>query len=88
MKGSCGNCDGYLDWPRECPSCLTWFCGTCISSHECPLEDAANFEHGPGCAKERCAYNCTGGHWRNTQEPICIHGTDMAAFCWQCDEDE
>jgi hypothetical protein len=61
---SCGNCDGYLEWARECPSCLTRFCGACISFHDCPME------------------------LPEARVPICIHGTDMAEFCFQCDEDQ
>jgi hypothetical protein len=64
MKGSCGSCDGYLEWPRECPSCLTVFCGSCIGSHDCPME------------------------LPEVEQPVCIHGTEMTAFCLQCDEDE
>ena len=37
MSGSCATCDGYMDWPRECPDCLGWMCQACFGSHECPL---------------------------------------------------
>jgi hypothetical protein len=34
----CAECDRFMEWPRQCPHCLLWFCDSCgpQSAHDCP----------------------------------------------------